>query len=71
MKALRKAIARYRYLWICDEASTEDSLAVFDTRGGRNLGCAVKNKDQLVDLVQMGAEWYLSSVHNGGKICRS
>lgn len=65
LKLLRRQIERHRFLFIVDEVSTETGFAVFDRRGGRNLGTWIESADSLRYLVKHGAEAWLVSVHNG------
>jgi hypothetical protein len=64
--ALRKKIEQHKFLFIIDEASNDESFAVHDRRGGRNLGTAISRADSLEYLVTHGAEaWLEKSAHNG------
>ena len=65
LKTLRRQIERYRFLFIIDEVSNETGFAVFDRRGGRNLGTWIESADSLRYLVKHGAEAWLESAHNG------
>src|SRR6188508_530709 len=65
LKTLRRQIERHRFLFIVDEVSTETGFAVFDRRGGRNLGTWIESADSLRYLVKHGAEAWLESAHNG------
>ena len=65
LKILRRQIERHRFLFIVDEVSTEAGFAVFDRRGGHNLGTWIESADSLRYLVKHGAEAWLVSAHNG------
>jgi hypothetical protein len=67
-RVLRRAIERHKYLEIMDEVPADTSFAVLDRR--TPLCVAIADAGMLRDLVQMGAEWFLESVHNGGKLKR-
>ena len=68
-KVLGKIIARHKFLYIDDENSDKETgYAVLDRRVGSV--CIIEHPDQVTDLVEMGAEWYLNSEHNGGKLTR-
>ena len=65
-RTLRRAIQRHKYLEVMDEVPAQTSFAVLDRR--TLLWVAIADADMLRDLVQIGAEWFLESVHNGGKL---
>lgn len=65
MKALRTQIGRYKFLFIIEDASSEQCLAVHDRREGRNLGTAIDSQPSLDYLVERGAEAWLNSHFNG------
>lgn len=62
--SLRQRIANHPYLWIVEDASTENSLAVHDSRY-YNLGTSIDNDESLDYLIRHGAEKWLESKHNG------
>ena len=65
MKSLRTKIERHRFLFIIDEVSNDTGFAVFDRRGGHNLGAWIDSADSLRYLVKHGANAWLVSAHNG------
>ncbi len=65
MKALRTQIGRHQFLFIVEDASNEQSLAVHDRREGRNLGTSIDSAESLDYLVEHGAEAWLNSRFNG------
>ena len=68
-RTLRRAIERHKYLEIIDEVPATTSFAVLDRR--EQLCVCIADARMLRDLVAMGAEWFLESVHNGGKLKRA
>jgi hypothetical protein len=65
LKTLRTKIERHKFLFIIDEVSNETGFAVFDRRGGRNLGTWIADAKSLSYLVKHGAEAWLVSAYNG------
>ena len=67
LNVLRKLIEQHEFLWIIDECSNNDGLAVHDRRPdiGDNLGTWIASEDSLAYLIRYGAEAWCYSRFNG------
>lgn len=59
MHVLAQLIGRHGFLEVDDEASCPASMAVLDRR--TMLCIAIEHPDQLEELIEKGAEWFLSN----------
>ena len=69
LNALRRAIEEHDFLWIIDEASNDDGLAVHDRRPdiGNNHGTWIASQESLDYLIRHGADAWCESRFNGGR----